>query len=526
MKIIANINSLTSGFNSEFANVTTVEVQGPIDGGAFGEVYDCQSVNGHDLSAPQIIKVFKDNGAGSAEQGFQTIQKLQHGLVKANSCRVQNGQSLIQTYPALAALPQFSFRGYMDGVEVIGYSANRLDTLGYVPFSQVLDEPQYREEFLTLTIEDRLLLGWQLVQGFEVLSELSFIHGDINPPNLFVHISDCKIAIIDFDSGAVTAHPHDNPTTYGKKSEGGWVAPEVYEQLLAAGTGTPTVKVDRFTDTWAVGIGIHYLLFLCHPLFYLKVLVPHEVGAYLARYKWPSIDPSDPSFEKSVQGNYAAYSDVLRLLPDEVLDKFAATVNQGYNSPALRTSYQQWALILRVSQRPPTIRYFEADSRSLIRGMPVRLFWSVEGAYRVLLDNGIGDVKSEDVLDLFPVDDRAYSLTAYGRHGTITAGPVLVRVWGVPVIQSLMVPAPAVRHTMYLSNIRITAPDVCVSINLDLSIRFDQSKLRDTSDEVYTKARVKGPVVPSSGAQITGWVPQIGMVFDRLKATIVRLSGA
>jgi ABC-type Fe3+-hydroxamate transport system substrate-binding protein len=52
----------------------------------------------------------------------------------------------------------------------------------------------------------------------------------------------------------------------------------------------------RFTDDWALTVGIHYLLFLCGPFFLLERASSTHIRDYVGRFGWPGYDGADPLF--------------------------------------------------------------------------------------------------------------------------------------------------------------------------------------------------------------------------------------
>lgn len=437
MPSITSISGLSSGFAIEYQNVRTLELRGPVfGGGAFGDAYDLVTVNGAPPSSPQIVKVLRDNGFDSALGGLETIQKLQRKIIADNRDRQAAGSPAIQTLPALRALPQLSFRGQISDQPVLGYSANRLDTAGYVSLAQILDpddDPEPRRRYVTqLALEDRLRLAYELAEGVQALRKLSYIHGDINPPNLFVNIGTGHLALIDFDSGAVTDSPDDVPTTFGKKvTDAEWLAPEIIDQILAHRSGPIAIHIDRFTDDWAVTVGIHYLLFLCGPFFVLQRSSSKQIRDYVTRYRWPGFDAADPLFAPWIEDHHANYSAMLGELPSPVLKRMWDALNRGAMEPRRRASTYQWMVDLGGSHETLEIILFQADSQSVARAQRVRLEWKVTGADRVSIDNGVGDVDLEGRTDVFPTRNQRYILTAVGR-GTSKHAAVSVHVNSVP----------------------------------------------------------------------------------------------
>ncbi|MEA2604067.1 MAG: hypothetical protein QOF89_5059 [Acidobacteriota bacterium] len=490
MPTIVNIDSVHSGLHPGFEHIHTMEIREPALGsGSFGAVYECVSINGASPSSPQVIKILRDNGFDSAGKGFRTIRKLQKKIVENNKQRSAAKQPRLESLPALQALPQFSFLGEMDNRQVLGYAANHLDVGDYIPFDTILEEEDHRDSYSTLSMEDRIVLATELVEGFQALAEMSFIHADVNAPNLLVNIRDCHLAIIDYDSGAVMDDQDDKPSTFGKNDD--WLAPEIRDQMRPQAGQVITVKVDLFTDTWSVFVGIHHLLFLFHPLFFLNVLTSNSVKSYLKDNRWPHITTDHPLFEKQQEILYRYYCEDLNDLPEELQKRFAVTINQGFLVPSQRTSYQQWRWTLRAALRGPEIAYFIADYESVVTGMPARLSWSVSGAHRMLIDNGIGKVDPEGSLELFPTETRRYTLTAQARLGEPVSRCVVIRVWPVPVLSSLQVPTCQIQQRVTLRAPRTPPPQIHLPVKLNLGVQIKQPALKSGTREWFRKARAR-----------------------------------
>lgn len=514
MPVITNIDGLSSKLSPELDKVATLEVD-LFEGGNFGDIYACLSINGAAPQGDYFVKLFNDNGFGSARQCFTTVQKLQHKIVEVDRERQSRGQAAIGSIPSLSALPLFSFLGELNGRQVLGYAMRRLDKAGYVPFSKILEDVDLRTRYRSLSLEDRLFLCYELAECFQILSDgMSFIHADVNPPNLFVNIDECYIAPIDFDSGAVTDDPDEKPGTFGKTIDGHWLAPEILDQMRVKGKGPTTVKVDRFTDIWAVTVAIHHLLFLIPPLFYLKASSSPIVRQYLATQKWPVIDVGDPLFDTyNGPALYGHYRDMLRDLPDVVLQKLSAGINNGYTNPSQRTSYTQWVLILRNAQLAPAIDFFEVDHGSIVQGMTVRLTWSAQHAYQVTIDPGIGVVAPQGFLDLSPAGNETYSIVAQARNGTAVSSRVDVLVWPIPEIKTMLVPAPRMNVKLRIEELRIPAPNIHLPANVNLTARLNLGSVANTP-------RLTSLSPPPAPEEL-----RIGDSFKRLKARITQLAG-
>lgn len=501
MRTVVNVEAFHSGLHPGFEHVHTMMLEGPIfASGSFGDVYEALSINGMAPSTPQAVKILRADGSGSDWRGFEAIQKLQRKILESNARRAEEQLPSLGNLPALCALPQFSFHGEENGERVLGYSANRLDLEGYLPFATILEDDQQRERYNELSFEDRMLLASELVEGFQVLEEMDFIHADINAPNLLIDIERRRLAIIDFDSGAVMDNRDDRPTTFGKRDD--WLAPEIVEQMGKPDSNGVVVKVDRFTDRWSVFIGVHYLLFLCHPLFFFNELLTRQsVGRYLAIYDWPEISPVDPLFNPDAEEGYLVYRQLLGDIPEPVMAKLRATLSEGFINPSRRTSYQQWALTLRAAQRAPEIAYFISNEESIVAGMQVCLSWSVSGAAQVFID-GVGAVDADGATELFPQESRSYQLTARARNGKSVSASFVVRVWPVPILKSLQVPTVSIHSRVILNALHDAPPRIHVPVSLNLATIVSKPALGKGASELFDEVRTRRPALPRNPVRL------------------------
>ncbi len=512
MPKVSNIESFHSELHPGFQHIHAMNLGDVLWSGSFGDVYVCDSVNGSPAPLPQVVKILRDNGTDGCRRGFDTIRKLQQQIIENNAQRIAARRPRLESLPALRALPQFSFLGEMNGRQVLGYSATRLDTEGYVSFDKIVEEPELRDHYLTLTFGESMLLAAEMAEGFQALSEMSFVHADINAPNLLVDIERCHIAIIDYDSGAVK---DDLPTTRGK--QGDWMAPEINEGI--------TTKIDHLTDRWAIFVSIHYLLFLAPPLFFFEDHVTRDsVKLYLRDCQWPIIPLDHQLFNQKAASDYSQYLQVFGELPEEVRNELSSTLNEGFLNPLGRTSCQQWALVLRAAIRGPEVLSFMASRGSVLASLPTVLSWSVSDAYKVSLDNGIGVVDSESSLEVYPVQTCIYTLTARTRHGESISQRLTVFVWPFPELRSIQIPTCSIEQRFSLSILPSPLPSINVPIHVDVGIHISEPSFRTQATVEIESARVRAP------RRFPGLKPNekrsLIAVFNQLKTKIADLAGA
>ncbi len=434
MKTISVSSMRSTGLAPEFDRVQTIEIDDePLGQGGFGAVYRARSINGRPPAVPQVVKILLDAVPGAAAHGFETIQELQRRLGARHADDRQRGSSLLVRHPALLGVPQVSFQGLLEGRPVVGYSANDLDAAGLQSLGRVLDDETTLAQLQGLPLHIRIRLAFQLVDAFDLLTQLQYIHADLKAEAVFVDLRRGRCALIDFDSGAVARDAADTPSTFGTKQD--WLAPEIVRQLDQGANPGRLVKVTVYSDMWSVNVGLHYLLFGCHPLFFLSELSERSVRSYLQRFRWPHVDASFPYFVQEYAPAYAAYRQCLAALPAEMIQRLAFTINDGYGDTARRTRYGQWKVVLAGAGRPAIVA-FAADRTHLTDARPVRFMWRVTGAARLRL-SGVGEVTGRGFADVAVRKDTVFTLTLEPESGPPITQSVAITVSRVaPVITS------------------------------------------------------------------------------------------
>ena len=423
MLILTIDDSLSSGLWPELAG--GIQQIGLADkafaSGAYGEVYEGMTLNGKPFAKPLAVKLLFEDGAGVALAGYSTIRKLQGQIAQHEFDCAAQGRTSLRDLSLLRALPQLSFAGHRNdtGDPVRGYIAELLPLPPFGELNDLFDHDDLAERqrryqaFYGLGQTQRLRLGVDLIRGFQALTHLNFIHADLNAHNLLVSVQPPALCLLDFDSGAVTAGTKDEPQTFGKPGE--WLAPEVLTQLMQP--GTTRVKVNLDTDTWAVAIGLHYLLFPLHPLFFLRTLGLNDMRAYLSQFTWPDIDTTSPLFNPQAAGYYGLYRKQLTTLPAGLLRLFSTTINSGTFNANQRPSYNRWLQEFnRLLAVEATISLFDSSTRVVSEPSPVRIFWQTNGAVSLML-SGVGDVTNLTETTVSVDADTTFTLEATSFGG-------------------------------------------------------------------------------------------------------------
>ena len=321
----------------------------PIGEGAFGEVYECISIDNKTIPQSLAVKIFFNQNPNKAPETYRTILQLQQRMSDYES---NSSNKRLNQIESLSTLPRITFQGILNGKKVYGYITKFLAAPNWIGFNRLFDEEnlekrkKLKELFYRKSFNDKVSLAIQLIEGFQALRTMSFIHADLNPHNLFINLKTNNLAIIDFDSGAITNQGSSEAETFGKL--GDWLAPEIRNQLIKSGQGR--VKVNLYTDSWAVAVGIHAMFFWAHPLFYLKSQGKIDMKEYFYQYDYPSIDSNHNNFRIEYLDVYKKYNTFLNTLPHELLSAFKMSFNGGFYTPSKRLSYSQW---LRVLEKAP-----------------------------------------------------------------------------------------------------------------------------------------------------------------------------
>ncbi|WP_130735416.1 protein kinase [Flavobacterium sp. J27] len=470
MKTIQITTFLSTDLFPDFNNVKSIEIEDkPIAEGAFGEVYICTSINNQKTSVPQVVKIFKEDYNNKQQHNVDTIIKLQNKINKKNQELLLTNKTLLNEYPALKGIPQFSFSGKLNGKEIRGFSSTNLKRIGFEEFVDILEDDTLYKEYQGLDIQKKMLISYHFVSAFKLLNDLFFIHADLKPEAIFVNIAKNECAIIDFDSGTITENISDEPNVWGAPND--WVAPEIWEQLKQVNiNGLQKIKVNLLSDLWSVAVGIHYFLTTTHPLYYLKELSPIVSNDYFLKYKWPEIDKKESYFNVNNGSIYEPIKNWLNnVLPKSIFNEFYNTINYGYKNPIKRTTYNEWEKVLLSIQEPPKILLFEADRDIIIDGISVVLKWDIIDCYQIFLNDGSSefDITNSFSIDLNPSEDTEYRIKAVGYFGTTYSELIKIRVFPVPQIKVLQVPIPEFNMNLNLSNLNISSPNLNFKVDLN-----------------------------------------------------------
>jgi serine/threonine protein kinase len=308
----------------------------PIGSGGFGEIYPVLSVQGQPV-LDTVCKIFYPSPL--SYKNFMSVQTLQ------TYCHQYKN---ILDISVIETLPLLSFEGFLSGKPVYGYLMRHLTEREYANFSIFLEDNQVIQTYYDLAFEHKLHYAKNFVSQIYTLQQLQFIHADISADNLFIHLQQPKVALIDFDSGVI-AKDNAKPTTWGKPND--WVEPQIMFDLAQQRTKKlPVVSVSVYSDIWSTHIGVHYLLFMAHPFFFIHTLSEKNMYLYFKHYTWPNAYQGrcDDIFIPSAKEKHEKYLQILHnIVPQTILSCFKQTFNQGVFNAQKRTPLSEWVKIMQ-----------------------------------------------------------------------------------------------------------------------------------------------------------------------------------
>lgn len=426
MKIIEVIESESTGLMSGFSNVSLIEIDTTTQpkSGGFGEVYKVLSINGNNLKAKQIVKILKNE---HIDESFITIQKLQKALLKVNNTLLKTGDTLIDTYPGLMAVPQISFKGYLDGEEIKGYLANDLSELNYVEYKEAILEGNLNVTFQHLELQKKYKICYDIVNAMHLLSSLKYMHADIKEDAVFIDVDNNRAAIIDYDGGAIydTKTRSYNTATKGTKANN-WLAPEIIEVVFSK-KSLEKYELQDTSDIWSITIAMYYFILSNDPFSFLLDKAKITIANYLKTYNWPQIPLKEPYLNKEGAEVFKISTEYyLHKLPPKLKTIFTETFNNGYFNVDARLSYKNLKEALQSTSKAPQITAFTADNYELTKLEEVTLMWKVQAASKIYIDNiNVGNAKRFKVK---PNRDTVYTLKVCDAFDNFSEKEITIKV--------------------------------------------------------------------------------------------------
>jgi len=100
------------------------------------------------------------------------------------------------------------------------------------------------------------------------------------------------------------------------------------------------------------------------------------------------------------------------------------------------------SLLLDIDRTPPKIHFFSMDIESTTPDSPIRLSWNIEGARKVEIDNGIGDVTGMDFKNTTLHNNGIFNITASNYFGFTTKRRADIRDFPVSTNEAVIIEEP------------------------------------------------------------------------------------
>lgn len=99
-------------------------------------------------------------------------------------------------------------------------------------------------------------------------------------------------------------------------------------------------------------------------------------------------------------------------------------------------------LRIEVDNRPPLIGWFRIDTEIAIQGTPIKLSWDIQGARKIWIDNGVGDVSGVNSKLVTCGEKGIYTISASNHFGLTVQSEAAVTIFPMPLVRGVFVPAP------------------------------------------------------------------------------------
>jgi serine/threonine protein kinase len=292
----------------------------------------------------------------------------------------------------------------------------------------------------------RLILCSNIAKAVNALHATGhYVIGDLKPENIRVK-SNGLVSILDLDSCQI--------------SDGGQI--RFQSKMNTPKYNPPETATERKDLSWDLFIlGIIFYEILCgiHP-FIGTTKAPYE------NFNTPEQKIQAGLFPFGSKNSYfevvAPPHNNFKLLPDKVQKLFLRCFDQGITNTAIRPNTNDWINNLTAK---PKIVFFKSDRETIISGIEITLSWEIENADEISISEGVGVVNAKGSIQLNPISDRSYKISAKNKFGT-DEQEIQIFTFPTPVLESLKVPMPDFTSRVNLNPIQISSPKIDVSVNL------------------------------------------------------------
>jgi len=321
----------------------------------------------------------------------------------------------------------------------------------------------YRENSDSMVL--RLILCSNIAKAVNALHATGhYVIGDLKPENIRVN-SNGLVSILDLDSCQI--------------SDGGQI--RFQSKMNTPKYNPPETATERKDLSWDLFIlGVIFYEILCgiHPF----------IGTTKAPYE--NFNTPEQKIQAGLFpfGSKARYFEVVapphnnfKLLPDKVQKLFLRCFDQGITNTSIRPNTNDW--INNLTSKPKIV-FFKSDRETIISENEITLNWEAENDDEISINEGIGNVSEKGTMQLRPLSDRSYKITAKNKFGA-DEQEIQIATFPTPVLESLKVPMPGFKSRVNLNPIQISSPQINVSININ-GLMSSKSVFTEPSNELRT----------------------------------------
>ncbi len=287
------------------------------------------------------------------------------------------------------------------------------------------------------------------------LRENKISHGDLQEGNILITDTG-KIKLVDYDSICIPEIEGQKELVTGLKG---------YQHPSRFNNKKTSLKADYFSEL----------------IIFVSILAIAEKPELWIKYKVKDTQYllfTEEDFEDITKSNiYEDLKNISNKIDDLINVLIEYLKNTDYKNLNPFTTY----LV------PPLIDVFKTDRDKIIKGIPINIEWDVKNAYKVELNQGIGEVPIKGIKVLNLNDNTIIQLTAIGYFGSIDK-EISISVFPTPIIKSLSIPSPDFRQNVIL---KIETPKFNLikssSISINNSINLSDHKMGNIQ---YSQNRV------------------------------------
>ncbi|WP_055448538.1 serine/threonine-protein kinase [Lacinutrix mariniflava] len=364
---ITDISVINQNNENDILSFSKIEFDdNALGSGGFGSVHNVQTIDGVSKSE-FVLKIFTDE---AHKQHAYDVVKILHDKLKKHQEKTKT--PTYHDIPELLGLPFLVFKGYdaISDKHCVAFLMYNLEKLNYEDYGS---DTASLEDYKSLSIPDKLYLGYQLAKTIDFLHQIEFIHADLSENSLWFNAKRVQLAIIDYDSG-FHFDTQGKPTTVGKV--GHWIGRRFRNIIGQKNDSSDLTTLDRlYEEYWVLANATFEVIFGVMPFFFLSDTDDNTKQSYLKEFEWPNIDYASPLLNKQNTQQHQTIISFIEQLENagvkELITAFKTVFNKGYKNESKRLTAKQWKdLLLDLNKSVdniPLIKSFSSNKTTINR---------------------------------------------------------------------------------------------------------------------------------------------------------------